>query len=243
MAVDEAIYREASEPLRRLVVVAIIYTVMAVPIAFAIPHAYTLADNAYSNSTMGRVVALHRPRREPRGILTIEYRDEKGRLLQMREGERSGAWLQVGDTVPVVFNPADGSARSINSSERGTKIGFISISFVLPTLGLIAIAAGLAIRRSRRWLLLHGRVEQGQDPRITWHRIPIFPQVPAMWRLRASWFDPQAARWRSVASGKQNPEAWLPRPDSSLMHIYVDPRRPGRAWLPAARHRAAVPKT
>lgn len=242
MAIDEAIYREASEPLRHLVRVAIIYTLMAGPIAFAIPHAYTIAGTAYSHSTMGRVVALDRPAREARGILTIEYPDDKGAMRQTREGERSGVKLRIGDTVPVLFNPGDDGARSINSNERGLKVGFIWISFALPALGLIAIGVGLALRRSRRWLMLHGRVEQGQDPRVTWHKVAILPQLPATWRLRAAWFDPQAARWRSVATAKQGSQGWRPAPDASLMHIYVDPRRPSRAWFPAARHRAPVKK-
>ena len=243
MAVDEAIYREASEPLRRLVWVAIIYTVMAVRIAFAIPYTYTMATTAYSHSTMGRVVALQTLSREARGILTIEYSDDKGTIRQTREGDLSGGRLQVGDTVPVLFNPGDEVARSINSNERGLRVGFIWMSIVLPTLGLIAIGVGLAVRRSRRWLLLHGRVEQGQDPRVTWHTVALLPQLPPTWRLRASWFDPQAACWRNVATAKQGSDGWQPAPDASLMHIYVDPRRPGRAWFPAVHHRARAKKT
>ena len=242
MALDETLYREAGEALRRYFKIAAVYTVMAVPLALAIPHAYTMGGAGYSRSAVGRVVAVETLRGEERGILTIEFPDDEGRIRQTREGERSGDKLAVGDTVPVVFNPDDDVARSIHWGERALRGMFIWLSVSLVVLGLLAILVGLAQRKSRRWLLQHGRVEIGQDPRVTWHAIALLPQLPPTWRLRASWFDPESASWRSVASPRQNPQEWQPAPNTLLVHIYVDPRRPRRAWLPVAHHRVPTPR-
>ena len=242
MAIDEAIYRETGEALRRFVKLAAVYSVMAAVLALGIPHAYTMTGSGYSRSTMGRVVAVEKLGGEERRLVTIEFPDDEGKVRRTREGERSGDNLRLGDTVPVVFNPDDDVARSINWGERALRASFIWMSLSLVFLGLVAIAVGLAQRRSRRWLLKHGRVEIGKDPRVTWHTIAQLPQLPPTWRLRAAWFDAESVSWRSVASARQNAAEWQPVPDALLLHIYVDPRRPRRAWLPTAHHRVPTPK-
>ena len=242
MPIDEAIYREASEPLQRYLKIVVVYTVMAAALAAAVPFAYVMGGSGYSQSTMGRVVHVQKLRNEARRIYTIEFPGPDGELRSTREGERSDKPLEMGDEVVVLFNLDDDVARSANVAERGLRIGFIALSASLMALNALFIVLGLLDRRRRRWLLSHGRIEQGQDPRVTWHTIAILPQLPPTWRLSAAWFDADTATWRRVTSTRQAPMAWEPRPDAQFMHIYVDPKRPGRSWLPVAHHRVTAPK-
>ena len=242
MAIDAAIYREASEPLRGYLQKAAIFTVMAVALGAAAPFAYDMGDGTYSHHTMGRVVGVQRIRNERNRVFTIEFRAPDGELRRTQEGERSDKALEMGDEVVVLFNLDDEVARSANVSERALGPALAAMCASLVALNILLIVLGLLERKRRRWLLSHGRVEQGQDARVTWHTILILPQVPPTWRLGASWFDPDTATWHRVISSKQPPDMWMPRPDAQLMHIYVDPRRPRRAWLPTARHRMPAPK-
>lgn len=242
MAIDEAIYREAGEPLRRFLMMAAAYTVMALVLGVCVPFAYMMSGSGYSRSAMGRVITEEKLGGGERRLLTIEFRGVDGELHTTREGELSDEPLQVGDTVPVIFDPANYNARSVNSGERLLRAFFIALGAILLALSAIVVFLGVTQRSRRRWLLRHGRVEQGLDPRVTWHSIAFAPQLPPSWRLNAVWFDPSAATWRTVASAKQASLQWEARPDTHIVQIYVDPQRPGRAWLPVARIRVPVPK-
>jgi len=242
MAIDEAIYREASEPLRRFLIMAAAYTVMALLLGVCVPFAYMMSGSGYSRSATGRVIAEEKLGGEGRRLLTIEFRGVDGELHTTREGERSDEPLHVGDTVPVLFNPDNYIARSVNLGERALRTVFIALGAILLALSALVVLLGIRQRARRRWLLRHGRVEQGLDPRVTWHSVAIATQLPPSWRLNAAWFDPSAATWRTVGSAKQASLQWEPRPDAALVHIYVDPQRPERAWLPVAHLRAPVLK-
>ena len=242
MAVDEAIFSETSEPLRRNLKLVLAYCVMAAMLGAAVPYAYVMGGSGYSHSAPGKVIAVEKLGGEERRLYTIEYTGADGAPRTTREGERSDMPLEMGDPVTVVFNPETDTARSVNWGERALRVSFIGIVATLLGINVLLIVLGYRERGRRRWLLQNGRVEQGQDPRLAWHSIPLAPQLPPTWSLRAVWFEPEIATWRTVASAKQPSTLWEPQPDPVLLHIYVDPRRPRNAWLPATHHRVAVKK-
>ena len=240
MAVDQAIFRETSEPLARNLRLVLAYSVMAALLGAAIPYAYVISGSGYSRSALGRVIAAEKLGGEERRLYTIEYPGTDGQPRTTREGERSDMPLEVGDPVTVVYDPESGTARSVNWGERALRATFIGITATLLGINVLLAVLGYRERARRRTLLRDGRVEQGQDPRLAWHTIAIAPQLPPTWSLRAAWFDPQSATWRTVVASKQPSTVWEPQPDQPLLHIYVDPQDPRNAWLPVAHHRVAV---
>lgn len=242
--IDQALYLETSESLRRFVMVAAVYSAMAGVCAIGIPYAYTMAGSGYARTTDGRIAAIEEIPGEDTRILVTEFVDDSGARHVTRDGAGIAPDARVGDTVGVLYNPDDlRYARPVNSAERWLRGTFIGLAASLLLLALLAIQLGLHQRKRRRWLLRHGRIERGEAPRIEWRKFPIKVNLPPQWRVRASWLEAETVTWHQVVSAWQDSQRWEAGDKGKPVAIYVDPGRPRRSWLPAANLRVPAPKS
>ena len=235
--IDPGRWRETSAPLRHWTPRAAIYAVMAALVSFGIPNAYRMGPGGYTEVAQGRVVSVEEVPREELRVVGIEFVDREGSRRVSTDSDRSGKPVRIGDAMPVVYDPESGRAMPVGMGLRILRGFFIALSSALLLFALGLVARALLQLRERRWLLRHGRIEQGQAPRVEWREVPFYREMPKLWRLRASWFDEGIAGWREVRTLWHASHLEIPQLDGNPLEIHIDPRDPRRAWLPLSQPR------
>ena len=240
---DEVLYREIGRDFRRRSVGVWICLVMAALLFLPLPHTMSMmhGDGDYT-AVMGTIVEVYKNPDTGQLMMTSEFTDANGTVH--RGTEHDGYHYakgdpQVGQPIEYLYKTLDSTneVRFFPRADRMLKWVFGAPAAFLALFGTIMLAWMLRKRAWRRRMVREGRREPGQAPSIR-HKTVVVPtrhqtHVLDLWRVEASWFDPERAQF-VVCHGEWEKAPAPALGDDAAPLIFIDPANPSRYWLPTA---------